>query len=48
MFNVYAINENGDGYVQEIGSYEDIDDIRIRIGMFEKDVVISIKYEESD
>jgi len=37
----YAITRNGDGYAEEIGRYESIEDIRIRIAMFKEDVVIS-------
>jgi len=42
---MYATDNNGDGYVQKIGEFEDIDEIQIRIGMFNKDVVISLEYE---
>ena len=39
---VYATNKNGDGYVEKIGEYDDIEDIKIRVGMFREDVVISL------
>ena len=40
---LYATSDNGDGFVQKIGEYENIEDIDIRVGMFASDVVISIE-----
>lgn len=47
---MYAITRNGDGFVEKIGEYRDLDEIRIRIGMFDKDVVITLqeKFEENE
>ena len=42
---VYATTENGDGKVSQIGAYEDISELEIVIGMFSKDVVITIEKE---
>jgi len=42
---MYATDGNGDGYVQKIGEYDNIEEIEIRVGMFNKDVVISFEYE---
>ena len=44
----YATSQNGDGYVQQIGEYEDIEDIEIRIGMFAPDVVISFDIKKDE
>lgn len=43
IFRVYATAENGDGHVQSLGDYEMIEDIVIRIGMFQPDIVITIE-----
>ena len=54
MYRLYATAEKGKGFVQEIGSFEDVEDIEIRVELFEKDVVITIekdgyaKAEEKD
>ena len=42
---VYAVADNGDGHVQVLGEFEDVDDIKIRTGMFSKDVLITIEAE---
>jgi len=41
MITVLATARHGQGYVQEIGKFDDLDDIEIRVGMFDKDVVIT-------
>lgn len=41
---IYAIGENGNGYVQKIGEYDLGEDIKIRVGMFTKDTLITIEY----
>lgn len=43
---VYATNKNGDGSVQRVGEYEELEDIIIRVGHFAKDVVIVINIEK--
>ena len=43
---VYATTDNGNGFVEKIGEYEEISDIQIRCGVFDKDVVISFEEEE--
>lgn len=47
---LYACSDNGEGFVEEIGRYDDINEIQIRTGMFSKDVVITISkdYEENN
>ena len=46
---VYATDNNGDGMVQLLGKYDFVDEITINVGMFSKDVQITIEkqYEES-
>lgn len=52
MIEVYATTQNGDGFVQHMGSYETIDDIRIYTSIFGPDVLITFfddyKEEEDD
>lgn len=43
MIQVWATNKNGDGMVQSIGQYDEIEEITIRIGHFDKDVVITFE-----
>lgn len=45
---LYATDKNGEGYVQKIGEYEDLEDIQIRVSMFAKDVVINIEQENEE
>lgn len=45
MIKIYATNDNGEGYVQEIGVLKELSDIEIRVGMFDKDVVITFEEE---
>lgn len=47
---LYATNKDGDGFVHEVGQYEDLDDINIRVGFFADDVVLTIeqKFDEED
>jgi len=43
---LYAISENGDGKVMEIGKYDSIEDIGdIVVGMFDKDTILNLEYE---
>jgi hypothetical protein len=42
MFIIYATAEKGYGASQEIGKFEDIEDIEIRLEIFDKDTVITI------
>lgn len=44
---MYATNNNGDGYVSKIGEFLDLEDIEIRVGMFDKDVVITFEIEKT-
>lgn len=48
MIEVYATGENGEGYVQSLGSYESTDDIRIYTSVLGPNVLITIfdNYEE--
>jgi hypothetical protein len=41
----YATSDNGDGYVQELGRYETIEDIEIFTSVLAKDVKIWFGYE---
>lgn len=40
---VYATTDNGRGYTGAIGEYEDLNDIKIYVGLFDNDVVIEIE-----
>lgn len=42
---VYATDDDGEGRVMKIGEYEQVDDIILKVGMFSKDVVITIEEE---
>jgi len=44
---VYATNKEGEGFVQRIGEYDDFP-IRLRVGHFAKDIVLTIDLEEDD
>ena len=41
MIEVYATGENGEGYVQSLGSYESTDDIRIYTSVLGPNVLIT-------
>ena len=41
MITIYATTKDGEGYCEGIGRCEEIDDFRIRIGMFSPDTVIT-------
>jgi len=45
MYILYATDKGGDGHTQEIGRFEELEDIQIRVSMFAKDVLIEIEYE---
>lgn len=45
---VYAIKDNGDGYVSEVGRYDDLWEIQLRVGMFADDVVLEIVQKDED
>jgi hypothetical protein len=38
---VYATSKDGNGYVSQVGVYENIEDIEIRAGIFTADTVIT-------
>ncbi len=46
QYVLYATGEDGNGFTQEIGCFDDLDEINIRVGMFAKDVSITIFQEE--
>ncbi|MFH2105563.1 MAG: hypothetical protein ABII72_05015 [Parcubacteria group bacterium] len=48
MYIVYAIGDKGKGYIQEIGRYEVVEELEIRIEMFSDDVVIKIDKENDE
>lgn len=41
-YMLYATGNNGDGYCESIGIYEDPEDIKIRVGLFKDDVVLTV------
>ena len=43
IYKLYATAEKGTGLVQEIGTFEDLNDIEIRIELFSQDTVITIE-----
>ncbi len=45
---MYATDNKGDGRVMEIGRFEDIEDIEILVGMFDKDVQITFNYDNTE
>ena len=47
---VWATSNHGDGWVQELGKYDDVDEITINVGMFSPDVQITIEkqYEKDN
>ena len=45
MYVLYVSGKNGEGYVQEIGRFESVSEIEIRVGLFREDTVISIQEE---
>ena len=40
---VWATNKYGDGHIQDLGVFEDIEDITIKVGMFSDDVIITFE-----
>lgn len=42
-YKVWATTEEGKGYVQDLGTFEDPTNIQIRIGAFSDDIVITIE-----
>jgi hypothetical protein len=42
---LYAITKSGEGYVMEVGRYEDPEDIEIFTSVFGSDVKLEIKYD---
>ena len=42
-YEVYAIAEHGTGHVQSLGTYHDLEDIRINAGVLAPDVQITIE-----
>ena len=39
---VYATAKDGQGHVQKIGTYDDVENIILNVGMFSDDVVLTI------
>ena len=48
MIVMYATTKDGEGFVEKIGEFDNIYEVEIRCGMFDKDVVISFEEEEKD
>lgn len=46
MIIVYAVNKDGDGYVQKVGEWDSIEDMKIRVGMYADDVLLEFEYRE--
>lgn len=44
--NLYATQDNGEGYVSSVGTFDDIEEVEIRIGAFARDVVLTFETEE--
>ena len=42
---MWATGQGGEGYSEAVGSFDELEDIRIRIGMFDKDVVLTFARE---
>jgi hypothetical protein len=42
-YKLYATNRNGDGYVQHIGTFDEVEDVIINVGHFAPDVRITIE-----
>ena len=40
---MYATDKYGEGYCQQIGTFDSWEDIDIRVGMFADDIVINIE-----
>lgn len=38
--------DKGDGFTEKIGEYESLDEIKIRVGMFDKDVIIDFAEDD--
>lgn len=45
---LYATDKNGDGFTEQVGKFDELDDINIRINVFRQDVVITIKLEDEE
>ena len=42
-YQVWATSKNGDGMVQDLGTYDDPTEIVVNVGMFADDVQITIE-----
>jgi len=47
-YTVYVTGKDGDGYVQSLGEFDDIEDIYIRTSLLADDVVITIDQESDE
>lgn len=47
-YTVYAISNHGQDYLQTLGTYDSLEEIKIRVGAFARDVVIEIEEEEQE
>jgi hypothetical protein len=47
-YTVYATAKDGDGCVQSLGTFDNVEDIQIRIRMFSEDTVINIEEDTED
>ena len=44
MYQVFGVTKNGDGYCQDLGMYEDVEDIRIYSDALKDGISIEIEY----
>ena len=42
-YAVYATNKDGEGYTQLIGTYDDLSEVNLHVGMFAEDVVVTVE-----
>jgi hypothetical protein len=47
-YTVYACNQNGEGYSQKIGTFDSLDEIRLRVGLFAPDVILEIEDNQEE
>ena len=45
---MWATNKDGEGRVEKLGVYDDIEDIEILVGHFAGDVVITLEFESEE
>lgn len=43
---MYGTDNNGDGYAERLGVFEEVEDIKIRTNMFAPNLVLSFSWEK--